>query len=75
MVFPDFLGMGGSPMKQSLIISVVLLIVSAVGCTWQANSGSQAVEINPLNYGSGTPIIQPSNAPGYMDGQPFDRRR
>ena len=34
----------------------------------------QAVEINPLNYGSGNPIVQLSNAPGYMNGQAFDMR-
>jgi hypothetical protein len=56
---------------------VILLLVlwSAAGCTWQANSGSQAVEINPLNYGTDRPIVQPSNMPGYIDGQPVDMRR
>jgi hypothetical protein len=50
------------------------MIVLSGGCTWQANKGSDAVEINPLNYGSSTPMIQLSNAPGYMNGQAFDMR-
>lgn len=50
-------------------------ICCMAGCTWQANSGSQAVEINPLNYGTGKPVVQPSNMIGYIDGQPQDMRR
>ncbi len=52
----------------------VWLVVCAGGCTWQANKGSDAVEINPLNYGSANPVVQLSNAPGYMNGQAFDMR-
>ncbi len=60
---------------MKLFAPVALLIVLFVsGCTWQANSSSDAVEINPLSYGSGTPVIQLSNAPGYENGQPYDRR-
>lgn len=61
-------------MRAFIILSAALLLISGMGCTWQANSGSQAVEINPLNYGSSTPIVQPSNMPGYMNGVPFDQR-
>ena len=38
------------------------------GCTWQANSGSQAVEYTP---GQG---LAPANGPGFIDGEPLDMR-
>lgn len=62
-------------MRCFVVVMTVLISLSAAGCfTWQANNGSQAVDVNPLAYGSGAPVIQLSNAPGYMNGQPFDMR-
>lgn len=62
-------------MRRFVIISMLLLALAAIGCcTWQANQSSTAVDVNPFNYGSGTPVVQPSNAPGYLNGQAFDMR-
>jgi len=62
-------------MKRYVVRAVLLICLSACGCwTWQANSGSDAVDINPFAFGSNTPVIQLSNAPGYENGQPYDRR-
>jgi len=61
-------------MRSVFAITLVWVMLAATGCTWQANNGSDAVEINPLKYGTGNPIVQLSNAPGYMNGQAFDMR-
>ena len=50
------------------------LFAGAGGCGWQANRGSQAVEVNPLALGSGDPVISPSNAFGYSNGEALDVR-
>ncbi|MBL8823350.1 MAG: hypothetical protein JNJ77_12230 [Planctomycetia bacterium] len=55
--------------------TILLGLCCSAGCTWQANSSSHAVEVNPLNYGSDKPVVQPSNMIGYIDGQPQDMRR
>jgi len=61
-------------MRCLVMMMALLVTLFAIGCTWQANQSSTAVEINPYNYGSGSPVIQPSNAPGYMNGQAVDMR-
>ena len=54
-----------------LRMSAVLLLFLA-GCSgvWQANSASQAVDINPAALGTGNPVFTPSNAPGFINGEP-----
>jgi hypothetical protein len=63
-------------MRRVLTAAVLLLpFAGAGGCAaWQANKGSQAVDINPLAVGSGEPVISPSNSYGYLDGVPLDMR-
>ena len=51
-----------------------VLFCLCLGCNWQANSASHAVEVNPFHYGSATPVVQLANTPGYADGVPYDRR-
>jgi hypothetical protein len=53
--------------------ALMLALVGAGGCTWQANSGSQPVEINPFAVGSGN-VFNSASGPGYMDGEPLDMR-
>jgi hypothetical protein len=53
------------------IALLVLLPVVAGGCiecTWQANSGSQAVTVPPFEG------LRPADGPGYMNGMPQDMR-
>jgi hypothetical protein len=58
-------------MRRSLAVAALLfLLVSAGGCTWQANRASQAVDFGSLS----DPIIAPANGPGYVDGSPQDMR-
>jgi hypothetical protein len=55
-----------------LVIFMLLIPVVAsgsAGCTWQPNSGSEAVSYTP---GEG---LGPANGPGYMNGEPMDARR
>ena len=56
------------------VVLVVCPLLCAGGCAWQANSGSQAVDINPLAMFSGDSVFNPASGPGYMDGQPMDMR-
>src|SRR5262245_48870282 len=67
---------GGRPMRRLLAAATLLLALFAAagGCAWQANRGSQAVDINPLALGSGDPVISPSNAFGYSNGEAMDMR-
>jgi len=62
--------------RYTAMISLVLSLAAA-GCTCQPNSGSQAVEINPCNWGSGQQVVGPADnlAQGYMNGEPLDARR
>lgn len=53
---------------------VVLLLPYAVGCTWQANSASQAVTINPFAWGTGESVVGPADSYGYVNGEPLDAR-
>jgi len=63
--------------NQYLAMIILLIPVCLGGCAIQGcqpgGSGSQAVDINPAAFGSGQ-VISPSNAPGYMDGEPMDMR-
>jgi hypothetical protein len=62
-------------MRRLLAAATLLLtLADAGGCTWQANRGSQAVDVNPLALGPGDPVISPSNAPGYSNGEALDMR-
>ena len=62
-------------MRRGLAVAAVWLSLGAGGCTaWQANKSSQAVDIDPFALGTGNPVIQPSNGPGFVDGQPQDLR-
>jgi hypothetical protein len=58
------------------ILAVVTLLcpLIAVGCTFQPNTASQAVTVNPFAIGSGQ-VVSPANSPGYVDGAPMDARR
>ena len=47
---------------------IPLFSSGCAGCTWQANSGSQAVTFTP---GEG---FAPADGPGYMNGEPMDMR-
>jgi hypothetical protein len=53
---------------------VVLLLAFVGGCSWQANSGSQAVEVNPFAWRSGEQVVSPANSYGYVNGEPQDAR-
>jgi hypothetical protein len=49
-----------------LVVRIGLLIAFSVsGCTWH----SEAVDMNPFEYGSGSPVVQPSNWQAYSNGQ------
>lgn len=53
------------------LLTVLLLLIpltGCIGCTWQANSASQAVTYTP---GRG---LSPANNWGYMNGEPMDAR-
>jgi high-affinity K+ transport system ATPase subunit B len=58
------------------ILAVVTLLIPLVtsGCTFQANTASQAVTVNPFAFGSGQ-VVSPANGYGYVDGVPTDMRR
>lgn len=63
-------------MFRIFAVLIAVLPVFASGCGgWQANNASQAVDINPFNWGSGSPVFSPSNSPGYTDGMAQDMRR
>jgi hypothetical protein len=66
----------GDVAMRRLLAAVVLLwpLAGVGGCTWQANSSSQAVSINPFALGSGEPVLSPANGPGYRDGEAQDLR-
>jgi hypothetical protein len=62
-------------MRRFVPLAALLISLFATGCSgWQANRSSQAVDINPFALGTGNPVIQPSNAPGFINGQPQDMR-
>ena len=58
------------------ILAVVTLLIPLVtsGCTFQANTASQAVTVNPFAFGSGQ-VVSPANDRYYMNGEPMDMRR
>jgi hypothetical protein len=62
-------------MLRILAMVTLLLLFFATGCTVHPNSGSQAVEFNPFNWGSGEPVAKPSDGYGYADGQPLNMRK
>jgi hypothetical protein len=59
------------------ILAVLALLLPLVaGCgIWQANRASQAVDVDPLAFGTGGAVFTPANGPGYMNGEPQDMRR
>jgi hypothetical protein len=62
-------------MRRSVIIAALLISPFAAGCNGlQANKSSEAVDIDLSAIGTGKPAIRPSNAPGFIDGQPQDMR-
>ena len=64
-------------MLRILAVVTVLLLALTVGCSWgpwQANSGSEAVTINPFAWGSGQ-VVSPADGPGYMNGEPMVMRK
>ena len=65
-------------MYRTLAILTLLIPLTGVGgCTfgpWQANNGSQAVEVNPWAWGSGQSVVSPANGPGYFNGDAMDMR-
>jgi hypothetical protein len=61
-------------MHRILVMVVLLLPFVAGGCSWQANSASQAVTVNPLAWGSREPVVSPANTYGYVNGEPLDAR-
>jgi hypothetical protein len=62
-------------MLRILAVAALLLPLAGTGCSaWQANSGSQAVDIDPFAVGSGRAVFSPSNEPGYINGDPQDVR-
>jgi hypothetical protein len=40
---------------------VMFLLLAAGGCSWQANSASQKVNIDPFAFGSGQQVVSPAN--------------
>jgi hypothetical protein len=62
-------------MRRFIVAVALFISLFAAGCeAWQANRSSQAVDIDPFAVGSGSPVFQPSNAPGFINGQPQDMR-
>src|SRR5262249_2278086 len=73
--FTPFTLAGRKAMLRPLAVAtLVLVLAGACGCTWQANRGSQAVDINPFALGSRDPVISPSNSYGYSNGEALDMR-
>ena len=62
-------------MFRILVTLALLLPFMACGCTFQANSASQAVDFNPVAIGSGQSVFSPANGPGYVNGEAQDMRR
>ena len=62
-------------MLRIFAVVALLLPFAAVGCTWQANNASQAVEYNPFGIGSGQSVFGPANGPGFINGESQDMRR
>lgn len=61
---------------QARILACGLLMALGLltaGCTVDG-PGSQALRINPLNWGSSEPVVSPSNDYGYHNGVPLDQR-
>jgi hypothetical protein len=58
------------------ILAMVTLLISLVasGCSFQPNGASQAVTVNPFEWGSGQ-VVSPANDRYYMNGEPMDMRR
>jgi hypothetical protein len=46
-------------MLRRLLLVMFLLSLVAGGCSWQGNSGSQAVTIDPFAWGSGRQMVSP----------------
>jgi hypothetical protein len=44
------------------ILAVIILLFPFVagGCSWQANSASQKVNVNPFAYGTGQQVVSPA---------------
>ena len=57
-----------------ILAVVMLVLLVASGCTFQANNSSEAVTFDPAEFGRGQ-VISPANGPGYMNGEPMDMRR
>ena len=58
-------------MSRLFVLAPLLVMLSGCGFSY---GGSQALEINPLNWGTGRPVATPANGPGYVHGEPLDRR-
>jgi hypothetical protein len=62
-------------MRRVVAVAAVLTSLFAVGCAgWQANKGSQAIDIDPTAIGTADPVIQPSNGGGFVHGEPLNMR-
>jgi hypothetical protein len=62
-------------MFRILTVLAALILLTAGGCTFQANNASEAVTVNPLYVGSGQSVFSPANGPGYINGEAQDMRR
>ncbi len=62
-------------MKRSTLLAILAsaTLAAALGCTVH-RSGSQAIEFNPLNWGSDEPAVRPMDGWGYDNGVPLDAR-
>ncbi len=59
-----------------IVAVLALLLPCAAGCgLWQANHASQAVDVDPLAFGTGQAVFTPANGPGYINGEAQDMRR
>ncbi len=57
------------------LLVVAAFLCALAGCSgWQANSASEAMDVNPLGALWGEPVFTPANGPGYVNGDSLDMR-
>jgi hypothetical protein len=63
-------------LRIAVIVSVLLSLIGAGGCSWvwQANNASEGVNIDTSKIGSGQSVFTPANDFGFVNGEPQDMR-
>ena len=61
--------------RMKTLAILILAVLSLSGCTMSA-AGSQSISVDPGNYGTGQPVIEPSSSylHGHYNGEKLDHR-